>query len=744
MSEELAANDGTRAAAGRGALVVLSLQIVVQLLAVLRIALVSRALGPLEFGVFGVALLLIGLLETFSDPGIQSALVQRQQETRHLEGAAWTLSFLRSLLLGVLMFLLAHPIASFFHSPRSVPLVQLLAGIVALRGFTSLGPVLNTKRLAFGRNAFLTFAGPATELVISVYLAQRLRTADALMWGFAANNLVTLGLSYLVHPFRPRIDLRFGHLRELLGFSRWVSANRALFYTLQNIDDFIVGRVLGTPALGLYQVAYRFSNLPATQLSGALFKVAFPLYSRLQAEPARLAQAYGTVFRYMAVLIVPATAMMVGFAPDFVRIVLGPQWAATAVLMQILAIYGMARALTATAGPLVLAIGRPDIQTRHAAVALVVMLAIFIPATLYGDLVIASWSLSAFSVGVAIAFFLEIGRRVPIAWPGIGRAFLIASAGGTAALSVAVVGHRLLPAPTLGTSLALVVAAGSAALLTLFLVDRWMGGHLLRDARATLRSVVRLAPSAAPTPGPPEPNLTEGADFEFTGEQAVQGGTPERIMQDHNARYAFALRFVRGKTVLDVACGTGYGTRRLAQAGAAHVTGIDVSEEAVDFARRSHSAPNVAFRVGDVTRLDVASESMDVVVSFETIEHVEDDRRVVEELHRVLRPDGLLLLSTPNRPVTSPLKGIEEAPNNRHHVREYDRRQLEALIAPRFRIRRRLGQRQRPGVLFSPTWHPRLKARWPNWFRPELGDPTPRGLRLGMAPRYFVYVLRRR
>jgi len=169
--------------------------------------------------------------------------------------------------------------------------------------------------------------------------------------------------------------------------------------------------------------------------------------------------------------------------------------------------------------------------------------------------------------------------------------------------------------------------------------------------------------------------------LQATGECCIPGVSPDRIVDDHLERYRFAADLVRGKTVLDIACGAGYGTRLLADAGAASAQGVDVSENAIDYARAHYQADNVTFRVGDICR-HRTQPPFDVITCFETIEHIHDFYAALESLHALLAPDGLLLISSPNRPITSPrCRSLEDRPINIHHVREFTVDELTERLA---------------------------------------------------------------
>lgn len=139
--------------------------------------------------------------------------------------------------------------------------------------------------------------------------------------------------------------------------------------------------------------------------------------------------------------------------------------------------------------------------------------------------------------------------------------------------------------------------------------------------------------------------------MKFTGERFVPTEAGE-IRQEHLHRYAWASDVVAGKDVLDIACGEGYGSAMLA-AKAKSVIGIDVSDEAVAHATRTYVAGNLRFAAGDAADIPLPDDCVDVVVSFETIEHLERQDEMLSQVRRVLRADGVLVISSPNRKVYS-------------------------------------------------------------------------------------------
>jgi 2-polyprenyl-3-methyl-5-hydroxy-6-metoxy-1,4-benzoquinol methylase/glycosyltransferase involved in cell wall biosynthesis len=166
--------------------------------------------------------------------------------------------------------------------------------------------------------------------------------------------------------------------------------------------------------------------------------------------------------------------------------------------------------------------------------------------------------------------------------------------------------------------------------------------------------------------------------MDFTGERFVSG-LDGQIKHEHYHRYLFAARYCVDKDVLDVASGEGYGSSLLSQV-ARQVIGVDLDQASVDYANRTYLSQNVSFKQGDAVELPIADGSVDVVVSFETIEHFAEHKRFLLEVTRVLRPGGLIVVSSPNKPVYD--KHNSKA--NPFHVQELDRRELVDLLRQNF------------------------------------------------------------
>lgn len=189
-----------------------------------------------------------------------------------------------------------------------------------------------------------------------------------------------------------------------------------------------------------------------------------------------------------------------------------------------------------------------------------------------------------------------------------------------------------------------------------------------------------------------------------SGERMVPESSGSSTFWEHVYRYAFASRFVKGKRVLDIACGEGYGAAALQKAGAAHVIGVDISESVCLHARNKY---RLDARQGTAEQIPLLSKSIDLVVSFETIEHVPNPSRFLDECVRVLVPEGRVIISTPKKGTYSWPGGAQ----NPHHCSEMTEEEFSSALGSRFREPRYY------------TQHPYSAAWWS--LRTVVSDVTP-------------------
>ncbi|WP_051920546.1 lipopolysaccharide biosynthesis protein [Thermodesulfobacterium hydrogeniphilum] len=384
----------------RGGFWVFLLRITQQLFNFVRLVILARILSPNDFGLMGIALLTMATLDTFSQTGFQQALIQKKEDIKPYLDSAWSVLILRGFILFTILFFIAPYVASFFNVPEAKPIIQVIGFAVLFQAFTNIGVVYFQKELEFNKQFIYQISGTLADFIVAISAALILKSVWALVFGLLAGNFVRFVVSYLIHSYRPHLIFDLRKAKELFRFGKWVLGSSILVFLLTQGDDIFVGKLLGATALGFYQMAYRISNIPATEITHVISQVTFPAYSKLQDNIPKLREAYLKVLQITAFLSFPIAGLIFVLAPDFTKIFLGEKWMLMVPAMQVLVFAGLVRSIAATTGPIFHAVGKPKIDTQWQIVRLSVLAALIYPFTI-------KWGILGASIVVFLSIFVS-------------------------------------------------------------------------------------------------------------------------------------------------------------------------------------------------------------------------------------------------------------------------------------------------------------------------------------------------
>ena len=306
---------------------------------------VARLLTPEEYGLAALALVFASLVLVFSDLALGAALVQRENLTELDKNTAFWVTLGSGVLFAILGVAFSGPLASLYGDPDAQPLLAVLSisFVVGALGAPQLSLML--RDMDFRRVEVLPMAGALVGAAAGVTLAATGAGAWAIIIQYLVSLALTTALVWVRSPWKPSFQFSRQSLRDLGGFSIYMLGHRMLYYLQTNGDRFLVGRFLGTAALGAYAVAFNTVIQPATKIGGPIQRVMSPAFCRIQDQPERIAAAWARVTRILAGISVPALAGLAVMAPDFVPVVLGDQWHAAVPVIQILAWVGIIQVL---------------------------------------------------------------------------------------------------------------------------------------------------------------------------------------------------------------------------------------------------------------------------------------------------------------------------------------------------------------------------------------------------------------
>ena len=277
----------------------------VRLLGYGRIIVLARLLTPGDFGLMGIAMMAVVTMESLTKPGLSEALIQKKGEIDGYLDTFWTLYILRGLFVAGALVLLAPLIAAFFDAHDARTLVQVVGAGHLILMFQNPGTLHFFKTLEYHKLALISLFPTVIEVAVSVTAAIMLRSAWALVFGFLARNIAHVLISYWLHPYRPRLHLQKNQGKELFTFGRWVYVDRVLAFITGQSDRFVLAKLLGASALGVYQMARNTTVFPMREINSAFSFVAFPVYSKLQDDLTKLRRAYLVATEATSSLLLP-------------------------------------------------------------------------------------------------------------------------------------------------------------------------------------------------------------------------------------------------------------------------------------------------------------------------------------------------------------------------------------------------------------------------------------------------------
>jgi O-antigen/teichoic acid export membrane protein len=326
--------------------------------------LLAHLLTPGQFGLAGMALVFTGFAGVFTDLALGPALVQRANINEEDRSTAFWTSLVAGIVLTAIAAGLAPLVADFFSMPAVRPLFYVSATIFFLSSLSVTQSALLTREMNFRSLEIRGMVSAIAGAALAVPLAFAGAGAWTIVGQALFTSIVSVVLLWRLSPWRPRFVYSFESLRTLGSFGMKTLASQVLGYLSLNMDNVLVGRYLGSRALGLYAVAYNVMFLPVGRISQPIQQVVFAAFAKLQHDPVRLSEAWRRGNQLISALNVPAFVGMAVIAPDFVPVVLGHKWHAAVPVLQLLSLAGVAQSFQTLNWSTVQALGRAGVMLR--------------------------------------------------------------------------------------------------------------------------------------------------------------------------------------------------------------------------------------------------------------------------------------------------------------------------------------------------------------------------------------------
>lgn len=345
----------------------------------LKLALIARILTPSQFGTADIAILMLALVEIFTETGINVFLIQVKEDIDEYINTAWVVSIVRGFFIGIFIILSAGLISSFFNSPSSYPILFLISLVPIIRGFINPSVVKFLKNLNYERQFYYRSGITIIEAFTTIMTVWYWQNPDGLVWGLIAGAGFEVIISFILSTPRPRFSFNKNIFSKILSRGKWLTISGIFDYLYLNFDNIVVGRLLGTGQLGLYMRAYSISLIPITEISDVFNQTTFPIYVKIADDRRRLMRAYVRTLALVWILVLPIGLLLFIFPKEFINIILGDKWLSVAPVLQILAIYGTLRAITRTTIGVFYSLHRQDIITKVTGINFAVLAITIVP-----------------------------------------------------------------------------------------------------------------------------------------------------------------------------------------------------------------------------------------------------------------------------------------------------------------------------------------------------------------------------
>lgn len=382
-----------------------------QIILITSLIILARLLSPEDFGVYAILMIFVTFMNIFASMGTSQAVIHLESPDKRMLSSIFYFNVMAGVFLFVALYFLAWPIASFFENSALIHLLQIIGLSFVITTLSMVQKALIEKEMAFKAVIMIETLALAISSIAGIVSAYYNSGIYSLIVMTLSNSLIlTIGL-WLVSKWKPSLMFALQDIKTIFGYSMYLTGHSIVNHFARQSDQILVGKFIGSGALGIYSMAYKIMLYPLENISRVIVRVLFPALSEIKDDNARLRSGYLKAISYVAFFTFPLMLGLMVTAENFVLVVFGEKWAGMAILLIILAPVGLIQSIITTTGSIYMAKGSTRLMFKIGTINSAVTLIAFIVGVPFGV------------VGVAIAYLtanlIMLYPNLNLAWKQI-------------------------------------------------------------------------------------------------------------------------------------------------------------------------------------------------------------------------------------------------------------------------------------------------------------------------------------
>ncbi|HQQ66885.1 MAG TPA: lipopolysaccharide biosynthesis protein [Thermotogota bacterium] len=346
---------------------------------------IARILGPENYGLFALSYVVINAFGLFKSMGIDSALIQEKNNVQEAADTALVIIPTLGIFLYFVLNVSANYIGSLLNNVEIVKIIKVLSMIFVITSFSRVPISLLEKEMNFSKISIVEFIGTAVLSGTAIVFALLNYGVWSLVFAYLAQMLIMTILFWIFAKWKPRLEFNLRKAREMFSFGKFIFLSNVVWFFKENLNNVLIGKLLGVSALGLFAVAFNISNFAYEYLGTKVYRIMFPAYSKFQDNVYDLQYAYLKVLKHISFVAFPMGVGIFTMGSDFLSLAYGEKWIAAIPLLKILAFAGILNTVGLGNIPVFLAMNKPRLNFFYFLIQVVLFL-FFVPigARLYG------------------------------------------------------------------------------------------------------------------------------------------------------------------------------------------------------------------------------------------------------------------------------------------------------------------------------------------------------------------------